>query len=59
MPGKYACNFSTCEAVVARGSLEIQGKPALYCGFQASQSYAVKFGPRSGGGGYLQRNANF
>lgn len=59
MPVKYACNFSTCEAVVTRGSLEIQGKPALYCGFQAFQSYAVKFGPRSGGGRCLQHNANF
>lgn len=51
MPGvlEYACNFSTLEAV-ARGSLDIQGQPALYYGFQASQSYAVKFGPRSGGG---------
>lgn len=51
MPGvvEYACNFSTWKAV-ARRSLEIQGQPALYCGFQASQSCTVKFGPRSGGG---------
>lgn len=51
MPGvvEYACNFSTWEAV-ARGSLEIQGQLDLYYDFQASQSYAVKFGPRSGDG---------